>query len=102
MQMERGLRYFPVALFSSVMGVAGLAMSLRLIETIYHWNNILSNIIVIIATILFFVNVLFLCYRLIYFRNDVARDFNHPVRMNFFAAISISLLLLGTLYYDIH
>lgn len=99
---EKGLRYFPIALFASVMGVSGLALSLRLVESIYEFNNIVSNIVVVIATLMFLVNITIFFYRLINFSEDVVKDFNHPVKMNFFGAISISLLLLGALYYDMH
>lgn len=99
---ERGLRYFPIALFASVMGVSGLAMSLRLIENIYDFNRITSNTVVIIATLMFLINIVIFLYRFINFREDVIKDFNHPVKMNFFGAISISLLLLGTLFYEMN
>lgn len=102
MQEEKGLRYFPIALFASVMGVSGLAMSIRLIEQVYETTNIASNIVMGIASLMFLVNITMFFYRLINFREDVKVDFNHPVRMNFFAAISISLLLLGALYYDLN
>lgn len=102
MQQEKGLRYFPIALFASVMGVSGFAMSIRLIEQVYELNNMTSNIIMIIASLMFVLNISMFFYRFINFREDVVKDFNHPVRMNFFAAISISLLLLGALYYDIN
>lgn len=98
MEKKKGIRYFPIALFSSVMGMSGVAMSLRLTEDIYGIGNIFSNIVTILATVMFIINALFLLYRLTFFFNDVKMDFNHPVKMNFYAAISISLLLLGTLY----
>lgn len=99
---EKGIRYFPIALFASVMGVSGLAMSMRLVENIYGWNNVTSNTIVVIATLMFLANIIIFFYRLVKFPEDVKQDFNHPVKMNFFGAISISLLLLGTLYFDMH
>lgn len=102
MQQEKGLRYFPIALFASVMGVSGFAMSIRLIEQVYEFPRLTSNIIMIVASFMFILNIVMFFYRLINFREDVVKDFNHPVRMHFFGAISISLLLLGALYYDIN
>lgn len=102
MEEKRGIRYFPIALFASVMGVSGVAMSLRLFENIYNYNHLFSNSITILATILFLINVLFLFYRLIFYFKDVQMDFNHPVKMNFYGTISISLLLLGALYIDVN
>lgn len=102
MNKEKGIRYFPIALFASVMGVSGLAISIRLIENVYEVTNIASNIVIILASLMFLVNIVILFYRLINYKADVQVDFNHPVRMNFFGAISISLLLLGMLYYDVN
>lgn len=100
MEPKRGIRYFPIALFTSVMGISGVAMSLKLAENIYGLSHIFSSSTIILATVLFIINALILLYRLIFFFNDVKMDFNHPIKMNFYAAISISLLLLGTLYID--
>ena len=102
MQQEKGIRYFPIALFASVMGVSGLAMSLRLVENVYGFSQTSSNIVTSLASLMFLVNIAILFYRLLHHRDAVKKDFNHPVRMNFFAAISISLLLLGTLYYELN
>lgn len=98
---ERGARYFPIALFASVMGVSGVAISIRLMENIYGQGHLFSTIFITLATVMFIINISMLMYRLLHFKEDVKQDFNHPVKMNFFGAISISLLLLAVLYYDI-
>lgn len=101
MEQERGVRYFPIALFASVMGVSGVAISLRLVENMLEQGHLLSNIIIIIASIMFVVNITILLFRLVRYKEEVKIDFQHPVRMNFFATIPISLLLLAVLYYEI-
>jgi len=101
MEQEKGIQYFPIALFSSVMGVAGVAISIRLMEEAQGWNHTISIIIMLLATAMFIVNGAIVIYRLVKFRDDVKADFNHPVKMNFFGTISISLLLLALLYYNI-
>lgn len=101
MNEESRLRYFPIALFTSVMGVAGLAMSIRLVENIYGIGNITSNVVTILAILMFIINIAILFYRIFNYLPEVKKDFNHPVQMNFFGAISISLLLLGTLFYEV-
>lgn len=100
MRADKGVRYFPIALFSSVMGLSGVAMSLRLIENTYKMNHVTSSVVTILATMMFIINALILLYRLSFFFEDVKQDFEHPIKINFYAAISISLLLLGTLYID--
>lgn len=100
MAEKQGLRYFPIALFASVMGISGVAMSLKLTENIYNLSPVFSTSLTLLATIMFIINALILMYRLIFYFQDVQQDFTHPVKMNFYGAISISLLLLGTLYID--
>ena len=39
--------------------------------------------------------------KLFLFAEEVKAEFSHPVRINFFAASSISLLLLSFIYHDI-
>lgn len=101
MQQTRGLQYFPIALFASVMGFAGFTIVLNKLETIYEINHFASYIFLFISTLLFLLNISILLYRLIRYKQEVKKDFNHPVKMNFFAAMTISLLLLAIPYYDI-
>src|SRR5699024_3440715 len=100
MKQESGMRYFPIGLFASVMGMSGVAMSLRLFENVYGMAHTFSNAVTLLATLMFIINILFLIYRLAKYFDDVKMDFNNPIKINFYAAISISLLLLGTLYAD--
>lgn len=97
---EQGIRYFPIGLFASVMGFAGVTIAVKQAETLYHLNNIVSNILLSITSLLFLINAGVLIYRIIQHREEVKKDFNHPVKMNFFATISISLLLLAVAYFD--
>lgn len=98
---ERGIRYFPIALFASVMGFSGLTMAVKHAENLYGVSHLASTILLIFTTVLFLFNGLILLYRLIQHRDEVKLDFNHPVKMNFFGAISISMLLLAQAYLEI-
>lgn len=101
MEKNRGIQYFPIALFASVMGFAGVTTAMRHTENLYGWNHYLSLALLTATSLLFILNLGILMYRLAFHRLEVKRDFNHPVKMNFFAAISISLLLLAVGYMDI-
>lgn len=101
MEKERGIRYFPIGLFASVMGFAGVTIAITHAEKLFALNNVLSTFFLIVTTLLFLMNGGFLLYRLMNHRDEVKKDFNHPVKMNFFGAVSISLLLLAALYYEI-
>ena len=100
MNTERGIRYFPIGLFASVMGFAGVGIAIKQAENLYEIGNIASSIVVALTTLLFlFYSVVFI-YRMIRYGEDLKNDCQHPVKMNFFAAISISLLLLSVLYFE--
>src|SRR5699024_2389447 len=88
----------PIALFASVMGLSGVTMAIKHAENMYGLSHITSTLFLSFTSILFLVNAIILLYRLIQFRDEVKLDFNHPVKMNFFAAISISMLLLAQAY----
>src|SRR5699024_12765129 len=99
---ERGIRYFPIALFASVMGFSGLTMAVKHAENLYGLHHVVSTILLVFTTVLFLFNGLILLYRLIQHRDEVKLDFNHTVKMNFFGAISISMLLLAHAYLDVN
>lgn len=94
-EQEQSYRYFPIALFSSVMGFAAVTIIARQMENTYNFNHVISTGLLFITTLWFLVNASFLLARFFKYREDVIKDFNHPLNMNFFAAISISLLLLA-------
>ena len=47
-----------------------------------------------------FFALLFICYglKILLFRNSVKAELHHPIKINFFPAFSISLLLLAALF----
>src|SRR5699024_11099460 len=95
-------RYFPIILFASVMGFAAFTIAIIQLENIYQLNPIISSVFIALTTLLFLLNGGILLYRLIRHRDVVIQDFNHPIKVNFFATISISLLLLAVLYVNVH
>lgn len=99
---KQNLRYFPIVLFASVMGFAAFTIAIIQLENIYRLNPVVSSVLIAITTLLFLLNGGILVYRIFRHIENVKQDFNHPVKMNFFATVSISLLLLAVLYVDIH
>jgi len=98
--VERGLRYFPIALFSLVMGIAGVTIATHRTETLFDVPHILSGTLLTLASAFFVVFTLLQIVRAIRWPEEIVRDFNHPTRINFFAAFSVSFLLLSIAYLD--
>ena len=93
--MKEKLNYFPITAFSIVMGLSGLAI---VFSKFYHMQWLPKYFYDII---LFFTSSLFLILSFLYglkairHFDEVKTDFKHPIRVNFFSAISISMLLLS-------
>lgn len=98
--MEAGrvhrLRHFPVTLFSTVMGMSGLGIAYDRYDQ-FTGSSIGAGKYIIYAMIVWLA-VLSLIYlmKIIRYPGEVKEEFAHPVKINFFPAFSISLLLLST------
>ena len=97
---EQRLAHFPVSIFSTVMGLSGLAIAWQKAHTalnapVFVWQGIAG-----------FASLLFLCLLAIYgvktlrYPGAVGAEWKHPVRVNFFPTISICLLLLGIVWLE--
>lgn len=98
MEKEKGLQFVPITLFASVMGIAGLTIAYRLLEGVFIIENYLSFIMTLFVTLLFLIQIGIVLYRLLMFRQMIKNELQHPVQMNFYGTISISLFLLAALY----
>ncbi|GHV06852.1 transporter [Campylobacterota bacterium] len=88
---------FPVAFFAAVMGFAGLSLAwLKASETL-GFSAIFGEILSWITLALFVIIGAIYALKLLRFRGEVAKEFASPVRIHFFAAISISMLLIAML-----
>ena len=90
------IRYFPLALFASIMGLSGLALVWLKSAHLWGWPAAIGETVTVVATALFPLYLTLLIGKAVRNPEGLREDWRHPVRMNFFAAITISLLLLGT------
>lgn len=92
------LGYFPIMFFTISMGFGGLSIAYLKayeelaipIEFFYLFRTITS--------VVFVVAFLFYAAKFFKYRAQVAWEFSHPIRLHFFPAFSIALLLLSALY----
>lgn len=92
------VRYFPLPLFASVMGVSGLALVWLKAAHLWGWPAGVGEALTVVATALFLLYLALFALKVSRNRPGIVEDWRHPIRINFFAAITISLLLLGTAY----
>lgn len=97
--MRRKLQFFPITSFAVVMGLTGLTIAFGKFYHLQWLPRIFYDVSI------FFVLALFLFISLMYgmkavlYPEEVKRDYRHRIRINFFSAISISLLLLSIAFY---
>jgi len=93
--MQRSLEFFPVQLFAVIMGLSGLTIAYA---KAYHFLNFPYwpyLVLLFIDVNVFF--VIFTAYILkwIKYPEAVSKEFSHPIKSSFGAAISISFLLIS-------
>lgn len=92
------LQFFPIMMFATIMGLAGLTLVYRRGSEVLHLPAFISIIMTVITTIVFLTVVYMYISKIIKHKDEVKKEFSHPVRINFFAASSISTLLLSMVY----
>lgn len=92
------LKFFPIMMYAIVMGMSGLTIMYQKAAQWLAFPQAIGVTLMYITTGVFFV-VSFI-YITKYFKYSMAikKEFSHPVRINFFAAISISMLMLAIIY----
>ncbi|WP_263832363.1 SLAC1 anion channel family protein [Sulfurospirillum oryzae] len=96
------IQNFPIMMFAIVMGLSGLTIVYQKATLWLGFPNIIAASLVLLVTIVFIIIVTLYAMKIIFFFEEVKQEFAHPIRINFFAAASISLLLLSIIYQDIH
>jgi len=99
--MTPKIAYFPVALFGAILGYSGLTIGYLKANAIVGTSETIAQMLIYTTTLLFVIIAATYLVKYIKAREAVKNEFNHPVAMNFFSAISISLLLMSTIYQDI-
>lgn len=89
------LEHFPVALFATVMGMAGLAIAWLKALHVLGAPAVVAEALRWLATAVWLTLLIVYLTKLRRFPGAVRAELAHPVKLNFFAAISIGLLLLA-------
>lgn len=94
------LEHFPVAFFAAVMGTTGLALAWKKAHTVLGLPAVIGEALQWWALALFVMLAFAYLAKLALHWPAIRQEFAHPIRLNFFPAISISLMLLGTAFAD--
>lgn len=94
------LEHFPIAIFSIVMGMTGLALAWLKAHAVLGMPIVVGEGLRGVASTLFIILLLFYGLKALRYPQAVVMEIRHPIRINFFATLSISLLLLATAYVE--
>jgi len=89
------LEHFPVSFFAMIMGTTGLTLVWQKATHVLAMPALISQLLLALVAILFVAVVGAYSYKLLHFRSAVQAEFNHPVKISFFPAFSIALVLLS-------
>ena len=92
------LQFFPVMMFAIIMGFTGLSIVFLKMNEVLSFPTLVVDIFGYISLALFLIILFFYIGKIISFKEEVKKEMMHPIRVNFFPAISISLLLLSIFY----
>ncbi|MFD2114043.1 SLAC1 anion channel family protein [Thiorhodococcus fuscus] len=89
------IQFFPISFFAMVMGLTGLTIGWEKAQHILDLDLGITPWLVGFSSTLFLVLAFLYATKLALHRAFVVKELRHPVKLNFFPAISISLLLLA-------
>ncbi|MDD5156848.1 SLAC1 anion channel family protein [Sulfurimonas sp.] len=92
------LKFFPVMMFAIIMGLSGLTITYQKAALWLGFPSLIGEILIYFTTAIFLVVLSIYLKKALKYKMAVINEFSHPVRINFFAAISISMLMLAIIY----
>ena len=93
-EMNR-LKFYPIMMFAIVMGISGLTIAYQKAVEFLGFPEIVAEYLMYTSLGLFAIVSLVYIIKIFTYPKAVANEWKHPVRINFFSAISISMLMLA-------
>jgi len=92
------LKYFPITMFATTMGMGGLTIMYQKSAHVLGISPIIGDALMYFVTAMFVVIAAIYALKFVVYSSEVKKEWNHPIRINFFAAISISMLILAIIH----
>lgn len=96
------LEHFPINIFAMIMGLGGFSIATHKLEQVMGWTATLSHALVFFSTGLFAALLALYLAKLVRYPQAVRGEWRHPIKISFFPAVSISLLILSICFLDLH
>ena len=98
---EDRLKFFPIMMYAVVMGMSGLTITYQKAAQWLDFPHIIGLVLMYITTIIFIIVSIVYLLKYSKYKMAVSKEFSHPIRINFFAAVSISMLMLAIIYKEV-
>ena len=92
------LKFFPIMMFAVVMGFSGLTITYQKAAIWLGFPHMIGDLLMYFTTSIFAVVSIIYVTKFSKYSSAVKNEFSHPIRINFFAAVSISMLMLSIIY----
>ena len=89
------LEHFSIAFFAIVMGLAGLTIAVEKAQHLWGWGTTPGLVLLAVTTLAYVGISLVYLIKFVRHPKDVIAEFNHPIRMSFFPATSIGMILIA-------
>lgn len=99
---QNRIKFFPIMMYAIVMGMSGLTIMYQKAALWLSMSAWIGTVLMGISTLLFCVITLIYVVKYLKYAPAVQKEFSHPIRLNFFAAISISMLMLAIVYKEVY
>jgi len=102
MTQNSRLANFPISFFAMVMGLSGLTIAWEKAQHVYALNLPINLLLTTITTTTFVILIMVYGFKLLNYRDQVQKELRHPIKLNFFPTISISLILLSVIFLSLN
>jgi tellurite resistance protein len=99
---QNRIRNFPIMMYAIVMGMSGLTITYQKAHLWLGFSSLFGTILMYITSIVFVVISVIYLTKYIKYKESVKKEFSHPIRLNFFAAVSISMLMLAIIFKEVN
>jgi tellurite resistance protein len=95
MNESNRLQHFPISFFAMVMGLAGLTIAWQKAQKVLQIDIGINAVLAILTGLVFLSLLVAYLLKTGQYFDAVKQELKHPIRLNFFPTISISLILLS-------
>jgi len=96
------LKNFPITFFAPILGLSGFALALTKAENLFGFPKWVANSTLNFTLVLFVIILAIYFFKFIFFTNEVIKEYQHPVKINFFPLVPKIILVLSVVFLEIN